>query len=198
MVFNRLLKISVFVICLLPTAALVYGVLDNRLGANPIETLTRDTGEWALRFLLVTLAVSPLRLLFGWHWLGSLRRMLGLYSFFYASVHMLLYIWLDQFFNVGDIIKDIIERPFITVGVISFLALMPLAATSNRVMVTRLGSERWHCLHRLVYYIAIGGVVHFYMLVKKDITEPVIYMLILAILLAIRLYRYGRRLFISA
>lgn len=197
MIVNRLLKTSVFIACLIPAVALIYGLLNNQLGANPIETLTRDTGEWTLRFLLLTLTVSPLRLLFGWHFLAPLRRMLGLYSFFYASLHMLLYVWLDQFFNVNDIIKDVIERPFITVGAISFLALIPLALTSNKAMVTRLGSERWNQLHRVVYYIAIGGVVHFFMLVKKDVTEPVIYIIILAILLGIRLYRYSRRTVIS-
>jgi len=196
-IVNRLLKTSVFIACLIPAVALIYGLLNNQLGANPIETLTRDTGEWTLRFLLLTLTVSPLRLLFGWQFLAPLRRMLGLYSFFYASLHMLLYVWLDQFFNVNDIIKDVIERPFITVGAISFLALIPLALTSNKAMVTRLGSERWNQLHRVVYYIAIGGVVHFFMLVKKDVTEPVIYIIILAILLGIRLYRYSRRTVIS-
>ena len=195
---SRLFKISIFIISLMPTVALIYGLLNDQLGANPIEALTRDTGEWALRFLLITLAVSPLRLVFAWHFLAPIRRMLGLYSFFYASVHMLLYVWLDQFFSLGDIIDDIIERPFITIGVINFLALIPLAVTSNDAMIKRLGAERWNRLHSLVYYIAIGGVVHFFMLVKKDITEPVIYIAILAVLLGIRLYRYGRRTFISA
>jgi len=194
---SRLFKISVFIVSLMPAVALVYGLLNDQLGANPIETLTRDTGEWALRFLLITLAVSPLRLLFSWHFLAAIRRMLGLYSFFYASVHMLLYVWLDQFFNLSDIINDIIERPFITVGVINFLALIPLALTSSDAMVKRLGTERWNRLHSLVYYIGIGGVIHFFMLVKKDITEPVIYIAILAVLLGIRLYRYSRRTLIA-
>ena len=124
--------------------------------------------------------------------------MLGLYSFFYAAIHMLLYLWLDQFFDLNDIIEDVIERPFITVGFISFLALIPLAITSTDGMIKRLGTERWNKLHRLVYYIAIGGVVHFYMLVKKDITEPVVYIMLLTVLLGIRLYRYSRRTSISA
>ncbi|MFT7235162.1 MAG: sulfoxide reductase heme-binding subunit YedZ [Methylophagaceae bacterium] len=190
---HQVFKASLFVICLLPAAGLVVGVLGNQLGANPIEVLTRDTGEWTLRFLLITLAVSPLRLLFGWHFLAAVRRMLGLYSFFYASVHMLLYVWLDQFFNLSDIIDDIIERPFITVGFFSFLALIPLAITSNNAMIKRLGSERWNRLHSLVYFIGMGGVIHFFMLVKKDITEPVVYIAILSVLLGIRLYRYSRR-----
>ncbi|MCL4150647.1 UNVERIFIED_CONTAM: hypothetical protein GTU68_007446 [Idotea baltica] len=186
---KSLFKISLFLLCLLPAAYLLYGALNNQLGANPIEVLTRDTGEWTLRFLLITLAVSPLRLLFKWHFLADVRRLLGLYSFFYATLHMLLYVWLDQFFDLSAIIKDIIERPFITVGFFSFLALIPLAVTSNKAMIKRLGTERWQQLHKLVYAIGIGGAVHFYMLVKKDITEPLIYISILAFLLAIRLYR---------
>ena len=196
--FRRLFKAGLFIVSFLPAVALIYGALNNQLGANPIEVLTRDTGEWALRFLLITLAVSSLRLLFGWHFLADVRRLLGLYSFFYAVCHMLLYIWLDQFFSLTDIINDIIDRPFITVGFISFLALIPLAVTSNNAMIKRLGAERWNRLHRLVYYISIGGVIHFFMLVKKDITEPVIYIIILAVLLGIRLYRYSRRSLISA
>jgi sulfoxide reductase heme-binding subunit YedZ len=195
---RQLFKTGLFIISFLPAVALIYGALNNQLGANPIEVLTRDTGEWALRFLLITLAVSPLRLLFGWHFLADVRRLLGLYSFFYAVCHMLLYVWLDQFFSLTDIINDIIDRPFITVGFISFLALIPLAATSNNAMIKRLGAERWNRLHRLIYLIGIGGVIHFFMLVKKDITEPVIYIMILVVLLGIRLYRYSRRSLISA
>ena len=194
---NRLFKGSLFTIFLMPLVVLLLGFFNEQLGANPIEVLTRDTGQWALRFLLISLSISPLRLLFGWHFLAPIRRMVGLYCFFYASVHMLLYIWLDQFFNLGDIIDDIIERPFITVGVISFLALIPLAATSNDKMKKRLGSERWKRLHSLVYFIGMGGSLHFFMLVKKDITEPLIYIAILVILLGIRLFRYGRRRLIS-
>ena len=194
---SRLFKGSLFIVFLMPLVVLLFGLFNEQLGANPIEVLTRDTGQWALRFLLISLSISPLRLLFGWHFLAPIRRMVGLYCFFYASVHMLLYIWLDQFFNLGDIIDDIIERPFITVGVISFLALIPLAVTSNDKMKKRLGSERWKKLHSLVYFIGMAGVLHFFMLVKKDITEPLIYIAILVILLGIRLFRYGRRKLIS-
>ena len=194
---SRLFKGSLFIVFLMPLVVLLFGLFNEQLGANPIEVLTRDTGQWALRFLLISLSISPLRLLFGWHFLAPIRRMVGLYCFFYASVHMLLYIWLDQFFNLGDIIDDIIERPFITVGVISFLALIPLAATSNDKMKKRLGSERWKKLHSLVYFIGMAGALHFFMLVKKDITEPLIYIAILVILLGIRLFRYGRRKLIS-
>jgi sulfoxide reductase heme-binding subunit YedZ len=194
---SRLFKGSLFIVFLMPLVVLLFGLFNEQLGANPIEVLTRDTGQWALRFLLISLSISPLRLLFGWHFLAPIRRMVGLYCFFYASVHMLLYIWLDQFFNLGDIIDDIIERPFITVGVISFLALIPLAVTSNDKMKKRLGSERWKKLHSLVYFIGMAGALHFFMLVKKDITEPLIYIAILVILLGIRLFRYGRRKLIS-
>ena len=194
---SRLFKGSLFIVFLMPLVVLLFGLFNEQLGANPIEVLTRDTGQWALRFLLISLSISPLRLLFGWHFLAPIRRMVGLYCFFYASVHMLLYIWLDQFFNLGDIIDDIIERPFITVGVISFLALIPLAVTSNDKMKKRLGSERWKNLHSLVYFIGMAGALHFFMLVKKDITEPLIYIAILVILLGIRLFRYGRRRLIS-
>ena len=194
---SRLFKGSLFIVFLMPLVVLLFGLFNEQLGANPIEVLTRDTGQWALRFLLISLSISPLRLLFGWHFLAPIRRMVGLYCFFYASVHMLLYIWLDQFFNLGDIIDDIIERPFITVGVISFLALIPLAVTSNDKMKKRLGSERWKNLHSLVYFIGMAGALHFFMLVKKDITEPLIYIAILVILLGIRLFRYGRRKLIS-
>jgi sulfoxide reductase heme-binding subunit YedZ len=194
---SRLFKGSLFIVFLMPLVVLLFGLFNEQLGANPIEVLTRDTGQWALRFLLISLSISPLRLLFGWHFLAPIRRMVGLYCFFYASVHMLLYIWLDQFFNLGDIIDDIIERPFITVGVISFLALIPLAVTSNDKMKKRLGSERWKKLHSLVYFIGMAGALHFFMLVKKDITEPLIYIAILVILLGIRLFRYGRRRLIS-
>ena len=194
---SRLFKGSFFIIFLIPLVVLLFSFFNERLGANPIEVLTRDTGQWALRFLLISLCISPLRLLFGWHFLAPIRRMIGLYCFFYASIHMLLYIWLDQFFNLGDIIGDIIERPFITVGAISFLALIPLAVTSNDKMKKRLGSERWKRLHSLVYFIGMGGSLHFFMLVKKDITEPLIYIAILVILLGFRLFRYGRRRLIS-
>ena len=194
---SRIFKGSLFIVFLMPLVALLFGFFNERLGANPIEVLTRDTGQWALRFLLISLSISPLRLLFGWHFLAPIRRMIGLYCFFYASVHMLLYIWLDQFFNLGDIIDDIIERPFITIGVISFLALIPLAVTSNDKMKKHLGPERWKRIHSLVYFIGMGGALHFFMLVKKDTTEPLIYITILVILLGIRLFRYGRRRLIS-
>ena len=158
------------------------------LGANPIEFITRNLGEWTLIFLMITLTVTPLRRLSGWQWLIKLRRMLGLFAFFYAALHFVTYIWLDQFFDLQDIVKDVIKRPFITVGFAAFLCLIPLAVTSTNAMVKRLGGKRWQALHRLVYAVAILGVVHYWWLVKKDIREPLLYAAILAVLLGIRIY----------
>lgn len=158
------------------------------LGANPIEFITRDLGDWTLIFLMITLAVTPARRLSGWPWLIKLRRMLGLFAFFYVGLHFLTYIWLDQFFDLQDIVKDVIKRPFITVGFLAFLGLIPLAVTSTNAMVKRLGGKRWQALHRLVYAIATLGVVHYWWLVKKDIREPLLYAFILGVLLGIRLF----------
>jgi sulfoxide reductase heme-binding subunit YedZ len=177
-----------FAACLLPLTSLVYGLLTDRLGANPIEALTRGLGEWTLRFLLITLAVTPLRRLAGLPWLIQFRRMLGLYTFFYAVLHLLSYVWLDQFFDWMEIAKDIVKRPFITVGFAAFLLLVPLAATSTNAMVRRLGGRRWRNLHRSVYAIAILGVLHYWWLVKKDVTQPAIYAVLLAVLLGLRLF----------
>lgn len=182
----RWIKPTLFVLCLLPLAWLVYRGLGGGLGANPIEAVIRFNGDWALRFLLITLAVTPLRRLSGWRGLIRLRRMLGLYAFFYACLHLLGYVVLDQFFDWAAIWADILKRPYITVGMFSFALLVPLAATSTNAMMRRLG-RHWQRLHRLVYLIGIGGVLHFYMLVKADTREPLIYAAILAVLLAMRL-----------
>lgn len=184
------LKISIFVASLIPAVWLTYALLTNQLGANPIEAITRETGLWALRFLWLTLLITPLRWLTGWNSVVTLRRMLGLYVFFYATLHMLLYLWLDQFFDINDIITDIIKRPFITIGFFTFTALIPLVVTSNNKMVKRLGGKRWKKLHRLTYFIAIASSIHFYMLVKLDKTEPLFYITLLVLLLGIRLYRF--------
>ncbi len=180
-------KPAVFIACLLPLARLIWLGYTDDLGANPIEVITRSTGTWTLVFLLITLCVTPLRKIMGWGWLIDLRRMLGLFAFFYVCLHFTTYIWLDQFFDLHSVYKDIIKRPFITVGFASFVLLIPLAVTSNDAMVRRLGVKRWRQLHRLVYIIASGGVVHYLWLVKKDITQPLIYGLILALLLGYRL-----------
>lgn len=182
------IKSAVFTASLVPLAFLLSRGLNNDLGANPVETINRYTGDWVLRFLLITLAVTPLRKIFGWNDLLRYRRMLGLFAFFYAVLHFLSYVWLDQFFVWGDIVKDVVKRPYITVGFTSFLMLIPLAATSTKAMIRRLGAKRWQRLHRLVYLAGIGGVVHFMWLVKSDIREPFLYAVILALLLGFRLW----------
>jgi sulfoxide reductase heme-binding subunit YedZ len=186
--FGRLVKPFVFLACLVPFAWLVWRVVNDDLGTNPIETLNRFTGDWTLRFLLITLAVTPLRRISGWHQLIRLRRMFGLFAFFYATVHFLTYALIDQYFDFPAIVQDVAKRPFITVGFACFLLLIPLAATSTNSMVRRLGGRRWQRLHRLVYVIAAGGVIHFLWLVKSDIREPALYAAILAALLGYRLW----------
>ena len=179
-------KAILFVLCLLPALELALGWQANALGANPIETITRASGEWALRLLLITLAVTPLRRFTGLHGLLRLRRMLGLFAFAYAFGHFTIYLWLDQFFDWNAIALDILDRPFITVGFAAFVLLIPLAATSNSFAIRRLGGRQWQSLHRSVYAIAIIAVVHFWWLVKADVLEPAIYALILAALLGVR------------
>ena len=181
-----MLKASIFILCLFPLARLGWLGFSGGLGANPIEFITRSTGTWTLVFLLITLAITPLRRLTGQNSLIRLRRMLGLFAFFYVCLHFTTYIWLDQFFDWGGIVKDVIKRPFITVGFTCFVLLIPLAVTSTNAMQRRL-KRRWQMLHRLVYVIAIGGVVHYWWLVKKDITQPALYALMLALLLGFRL-----------
>jgi len=186
------IKKLLFVVCLIPAIWLTFALFTDQLGANPVEAVTRQTGLWALRFLWLTLLITPLRWMTGWNDLIKFRRLLGLYVFFYAVLHMLLYLGLDQSFAVGEIINDIIKRPFITIGFFSFIALIPLAITSNNAMVKRLGGRRWKKLHRLTYVIAIASSIHFYMLVKLDKTEPLIYIALLVILLAPRVYGYAK------
>jgi sulfoxide reductase heme-binding subunit YedZ len=183
-------------VCLLPLLRLVVLGVTGGLGANPIEFITHSTGTWALTGLLATLSVTPLRRLSGRSGLIRYRRMLGLFSFFYACLHFVTYIWLDQFFDPASIARDIVKRPFITVGFTAFVLLVPLAATSNQAMMRRLG-RRWQPLHRLVYLIALLGVVHYLWLVKKDITVPLVYGGVLGVLLALRL-PWGVRLLQAA
>ena len=180
------IKLVVFLLCLVPAAQLAHGWQMEALGANPIETITRASGEWTLRFLLITLCVTPLRRLSGLHWLLRLRRMLGLFAFAYGAAHFMTYLWLDQFFDWPAIAADIVKRPFITVGFSAFVLLVPLAATSNAFAIRRLGGRRWQALHRSVYAIAILGVLHFWWLVKADVLEPLVYALILSALLGVR------------
>jgi sulfoxide reductase heme-binding subunit YedZ len=180
-------KRVLFAICLLPLARLAWLGAGGGLGANPIEFITHSTGRWTLTFLLVTLAVTPLRRWLGWNWLLRLRRMLGLFAFFYAALHFSTYLVLDQFFDLGAIAKDVLKRPYITVGFTAFVLLIPLAVTSTNAMVRRLGARRWQRLHRLVYVIGVAGVVHWWWLVKADIRLPLAYGAVLAVLLGARL-----------
>ena len=189
----RRVKAALALLCLVPLALLAWRGFNHRLGANPIEYITRSTGWWTLTFLLLTLAVTPLRRWSGWNWLLRLRRMLGLTAFFYACLHFTTYLWLDQFFDLMSIAKDIVKRPFITVGFSAFVLLIPLAATSTKRMVQRLGGKRWQLLHRLVYAIAVLGVVHFWWLVKKDIREPLVFAAVAALLLGVRLVFLARK-----
>lgn len=183
---SRFFKPVVFILCLLPLVLLFRDLYQDQLGANPFEVLTRSTGEWSLRFLLLTLAMTPLRQLTGSAWPIRLRRMLGLYSFFYVCVHLMTYIWLDHFFDLDEIITDILKRPYITLGMLAFLLLIPLAMTSTNYFMKRLG-RRWKTLHKLVYLIVVLGVLHFWLLVKADLREPIIYALVLLALFALRL-----------
>ena len=184
------LKVLVFILALVPLIYLLLGLFlkPEWLGANPAEYITRNTGDWSLRFLLITLSVTPVRKLSGWNWLLKFRRMLGLFAFFYVCLHFLSFIAFDHVFDVAEIIRDITKRPFITIGFLAFVLLIPLAVTSTNSMVRRLGAKRWIKLHRLVYAIAIFGVLHFWLMVKRDVTEPAIYAGILALLLGFRLY----------
>lgn len=187
------LKAATFVVCLAPLGLLIWRGFTGGLTANPIEFITHTTGWWTLAFLMITLAVTPLRRLLDMPWLLRLRRMLGLYVFFYASLHFLTWLVVDQFFDWQAIVKDIAKRPYITVGFSAFFLLLPLAATSTNAMVRRLGAARWQSLHRLVYVIAILGVVHFWWLVKKDIREPALFATILTVLLGTRLVVMWRK-----
>ena len=182
----RLIKPTIFILCLLPLVLLFRNFYLDELGANPFEVLTRSTGEWTLRFLLLTLAMTPLRRLTGAAWPLRLRRMLGLFVFFHVCVHLLTYLWLDHFFDWEEIIVDIVKRPYITFGMLAFTLLLPLAFTSTKKMMKRLG-QRWKSLHKLIYVIAILGVLHFLLLVKADLREPIIYAFVLVALFAVRL-----------
>ena len=182
---SRVIKPVVFVLSLLPLSLLVYAAVTDDLGANPVEKLTHQTGLWGLYFLLITLAITPLKNFTGLTWPVSLRRMLGLYAFFYACLHLTVYFWLDQSFVWQAIIEDIFKRPYITLGLAAWLLLLPLALTSNQFSM-RMLKKNWKRLHRLVYIASLLVVVHFIWLVKADYAEPLMY---LAILLSLFLMR---------
>ena len=181
------IKPVAFILALVPFAYLVYGAFTDNLGTNPVETMTHETGEWGLRFLLLTLAISPLRRILGISWLIRLRRMFGLFAFFYACLHFVTYIWLDQFFDFYEILHDIPKRPFITIGFVAFILLIPLAVTSTKKMQQRL-KKNWKRLHQLAYVIPMLVVVHFIWSLKADYSEPFIYTLVFLALMIERAY----------
>ena len=180
-------KTGLFAAALVPFATLVVNAFTGGLGANPVEAITHTTGEWTLRLLLATLAITPLRHFTGWVWLTRLRRMVGLFAFFYLTLHFATYAVLDASLDLAYIVEDVADRLYITVGFAAFVMLVPLAATSTNAMVRRLGPVRWRRLHRLVYAAAVGGALHFLWLVRADLLEPLIYAGVLAALLAARL-----------
>jgi sulfoxide reductase heme-binding subunit YedZ len=181
------LKAAVFAAALVPAAALVYGFYTNDLTANPGDYITDQTGSWALAMLVTSLAVTPLRRLTKWNDLIRLRRMIGLFAFFYATLHMLTWVVLFHYFDLSFMVEDVVMRPFITIGMATFLILLALAVTSNRFSIRRLG-RRWQALHRLVYVAAVLAVIHFWWLVKADVTEPQRWALAVAGLLGFRIW----------
>ena len=186
------LKGVVFLLALWPLAKLIVLGYQDDLGANPIEKILRNTGFWTLTFLTLTMAVTPLRQISQRVWLGRFRRMLGLFAFFYGMLHFSTYLVLDQFFDWANIVKDISKRPYITVGFSALVLMTPLALTSTDGMLKRLGGKRWRQLHRLVYLITAAGVAHFWWLVKKDISQPVTFAILLTLSLVIRAF-YARQ-----
>ncbi len=179
----RAAKVVLFALCLAPFALLLWRGTHDGLGANPIEFITHATGDWTLRFLVITLAITPVRKVYGWSQLVRFRRMLGLFAFFYGCLHFMTYVWLDKFFDLSAMLKDVTKRPFITAGFTAFVLLIPLALTSTAGWIRRLGGRRWQALHRLIYISAVAAVVHYYWLVKSDIRLPVFYASMVAMLL---------------
>jgi len=182
-------KAAVFALALVPFARLIYLVLTNAL-VEPLQFITRSTGDWTLYFLCITLAVTPLRRFSKWNWLLKLRRMLGLFAFFYALLHFTTFLWFDHFFDVADMLRDVAKRPFILVGFTAFVLLIPLAVTSTNAMVRRLGGKRWQWLHRLIYVIVPLGVLHFWWMkaAKHDLNQPMLFVAVVTVLLALRVW----------
>jgi len=191
---QRWTKVLVFVASLGPIFWLCWRAWHQNLTPNPIEYITRYTGDWTIRFIVFTLAVTPLRKVLGLPDLIRFRRMIGLYAFFYGTLHFITYIWLDKFFDLPDMLKDVAKRPFITAGFTAFLSMVPLAVTSTAGWIRRMGGKRWQLLHRLVYLSGIAGVVHYYWLVKSDIRLPAMYGAMVGVLLLYRAVQYGRTL----
>lgn len=182
-------KILIFINGLLPLALMLWDLAHGQVGVNPIELFLRTFGVMALIFLLVTLCITPLRKIFGWGQLIKYRRTLGLFAFFYACLHMLTYVGFDRSWNLLSVVNDVIKRPFIAVGMVCFILLIPLAVTSTDNMLRRVGAKRWIKLHQLIYPVSIGGVVHFYMIVKSDVFYPILFGAILAVLLGYRVFK---------
>jgi len=185
-------KPAVFLLCLIPLGLLVYNFFTDNLSANPISDITNETGTWTLRFLVVTLSITPVRKMTGWSSLQRFRRMVGLFAFLYVSLHFATYIYLDKFFDWPEVVKDVGKRPFITVGFTAFVLLTPLAATSFDSVMKWMGGKRWRMLHRLVYACATLGVIHYLWLVKADTQRPLMYGAFVAVLLGYRLWVYVR------
>lgn len=181
----KILKVVVFLAALVPLGLLVWKGFHDELGANPIEVITHATGDWTIRFLLITLSITPLRRITGWQGWIRFRRMTGLFAFFYGCLHLTTWVWLDKFFNLHDMADDLLKRRFIFVGMTGLLLILPLAITSTKGWIRRLG-KKWQTLHRLIYFSAIAGVIHYVWLVKADETKPEEYAAILAVLLGIR------------
>ena len=194
----KAVKITLFALALVPILRLVWLGVNDDLSANPIEFIERSTGYWALFILMLTLAITPIKLITGRTWPVQLRRQLGLWMFFYVCMHITTYVWLDYSFDWADITKDIIKHPYGLVGFTGFVLSIPLAVTSSNAMMKRL-RDKWKKLHQLVYVIAVLGIVHFWWLVKKDITEPVLFAIVLSLLFAVRLYyKYAKTRVIGA
>ena len=183
----RYLKPVLFLACLAPLSRLAWRGFHAQLGANPIEAITHGTGDWTLTFLLITLAVTPLRKLTRQYWLIKFRRMFGLFAFFYGSLHLMTYVWLDKFFDVHEMLKDIAKRRFITAGMTAFALMLPLALTSTQWSIRTLGGKRWQALHRLIYFSATAGVIHYIWLVKADLKKPLEYGFVLGVLILFRI-----------
>jgi sulfoxide reductase heme-binding subunit YedZ len=180
-------KVFGFLLCLVPLFLLGWRAYEQKLGANPIEKITHTTGDWTIWFLLITLSVTPVRKILNQPKLARFRRMLGLFAFFYGCLHLTTWIWLDKFFDLNEMWQDVVKRRFITVGMLAFVMMVPLAITSTNGWVRRLGFVRWQRLHRLVYFSALAGVIHYYWLVKSDVRLPLLYGGILAVLMVYRL-----------
>ena len=189
----RWIKLALFFICLIPVARLGLQFYHDDLGANPLEFITHATGDWTIRFILITLAITPLRKLLKQPWLIQLRKMLGLYAFFYGTLHLFTYLWFDKQFVFADMLDDVLKRKFITAGMVAFVLMIPLALTSTTWAIRKLGGKRWQALHRLIYVTGIAAVIHYIWLVKADLRLPLMYAGILAVLLGYRVVEWAKK-----